>query len=256
MTALPTAVLSTHTGGFTGYTFRDLTEDLPKIAAHWKTLPIRFDVIYTGYLGSGRQLELVSELIDIFRSESTLDAVDPVMADAGKLYECFSPDFPKGMAALCAKADLILPNLTEAALLLGEDYRPGPYTRGETGALLRRLSALGPGKTVLTGVQDGPERIGCAVYDAAADRADYVMTEKIPGFYHGAGDVFASALIGVMTRGFPLPQAARAAADFTEGSIRRTRAAGTDTRLGLDFEEGLPEYIRALENGMTGDARP
>lgn len=244
---LPTAVLSSPTGGFPGVVFRDLTDDIPKIAAHWKTMPIRFDAIFTGYLGSFRQLELVGGLIGEFRSAGTLVCVDPVMGDGGKLYASFRPEFPRGMAALCAKADLILPNLTEAALLLGEPYRPGPASREDTAALLRRLAALGPKMVVLTGFQENPAQIGCAVYDAACGRADFVSGEKTEGLYHGAGDVFASALLGALMNGIPLMRAARIAVDFTAGCVRRTHAAGTDTRLGLSFEAGLPEYIRALK---------
>lgn len=244
---IPTAVLSAPTGGFPGVAFRDLTDDIPGIAAHWKTLPVRFDAIFTGYLGSYRQLSLVGGLIDDFRTEGTLVCVDPVMGDGGKLYASFQPDFPRGMAALCAKADLILPNLTEASLLLGEPYRPGPCSRGETAALLRRLAALGPKMVVLTGFQESPAQIGCAVYDAVSGRTGFVSGERTEGCYHGAGDLFASALLGAMMNGASLMRAARTAVDFTAESIRRTHAAGTDPRLGLAFEAGLPEYIRALK---------
>ena len=246
VTALPTAVLSTHTGGFTGYTFRDLTDDIPAIVRHWKSLGLRFDAIYTGYLGSFEQLELVSGIIDEFRTDGTLVCVDPVMADGGKLYPSFRQDFPVGMAKLCAKADLIVPNLTEAALLLGEEYREGPYGEEYLLHLLRGLSALGPRRVVLTGVWTEPEHLGCAVYDAAADRAEYALSRKIDGFYHGTGDVFASALLGALLRGMALQPAAQAAADFTAGSIRRTRDAGTDVRFGVNFEAGLPGYVRGL----------
>jgi pyridoxine kinase len=251
---IPTAVLSTHTGGFTGYTFRDLTEDIPAIAEHWKTLGLRFDAIYTGYLGSFAQLALVSRLIREFKNGDTLVCVDPVMADGGKLYAAFGPDFPKGMAKLCAKADLILPNLTEAAFLLNEPYCAGPYTKDYIETVLRRLAALGPERVVLTGVWFEPEHLGCAVYDAAADRVGYALNERIEGAYHGTGDVFASALIGAVLDGFPLLEAARIAVDFTVGSIRRTHEAGTDIRFGVNFEAGLPGYIRSL--GLEGRPAP
>lgn len=246
VTALPTAVLSTHTGGFTGYTFRDLTEDLPAITEHWKTLSLRFDAIYTGYLGSFEQLKLVSKIIDSFRGKDTLVCIDPVMADGGKLYPAFQPDFPAGMAKLCAKADLIVPNMTEAALLLGEEYREGPYDEEYLMHLLRGLSALGPRRIVLTGVWSEPEHLGCAVYDAKTCKIGYALSRRIEGSYHGTGDVFASALLGGLLRGLTLRDAAQIAADFTAGSIRRTHNAGTDVRFGVNFEAGLPGYLRKL----------
>ena len=112
---LPTAVLSTHTGGFTGFTYRDLTEDISPIAAHWQSLGLHFDALYSGFLGSYAQIGLISGLIDTFKKSDTLVMVDPVMADDGKYYSVYSPDMAAGMKKLCAKADIITPNLTEAA---------------------------------------------------------------------------------------------------------------------------------------------
>lgn len=243
---IPTAILSTHTGGFTGYTFRDLTEDIPAIAKHWKSLGLTFDAIYTGYLGSFEQLGVVSRLIDEFRGPDTLVCVDPVMADNGALYPAFGPDFPRGMAQLCRRADIIVPNLTEAALLLGRDYREGPYSGEEIEGTLRGLSALGPTRIVLTGVWSRPEKLGCASFDARTQTIRTEETDRIAGSYHGTGDVFASALLGSLLNGFFLEQSAQTAADFTAGSIRRTREAGTDVRFGVNFEAGLPEYIGRL----------
>lgn len=243
---IPTAVLSTHTGGFTGYTFRSLTEDIPAIAGHWKSLGLHFDSIYTGYLGSFEQLELISRLIDTFRSEDTLVCVDPVMADSGKLYSAFGRDFPQGMAKLCAKADLILPNMTESSLLLGEPYREGPYEKEYIESILHRLAALGPKRVVLTGVWLEPEHLGCAVFDAEQNTVGYALNERIEGTYHGTGDVLASALLGALMNGLPLLKAAQTAVDFTTGSIRRTHEAGTDVRFGVNFEAGLPAYMRSL----------
>lgn len=249
VSVIPTAVLSTHTGGFTGYTCRDLTEDIPGIARHWKSLGLTFDAVYTGYLGSFRQLAIVSRLIEDFRGPDTLVCVDPVMADNGRLYAAFGPEFPAGMAGLCRKADLIVPNRTEAALLLGEPYRGGPMERGEAERILRRLSELGPRKVVLTGVCFGPERVGCAVFDRETGEIGAATAGRVEGMYHGTGDVFASALLGALSRGFPLFRAARTAVAFTAGAIARTHAAGTDVRFGVDFEDGLPSYARLLERG-------
>jgi pyridoxine kinase len=246
VSVLPTAVLSTHTGGFEGYTFRDLTGDLPGILEHWRRLGLRFDAIYSGYLGSFEQLHLVSRLVDEFRAPGAQVCVDPVMADNGRLYASFGPDFPPGMAALCRRADLILPNRTEAALLVDRPYREGAQSRAETEDVLHRLSALGPRRVALTGVSFSPDETGCAVYDRETDKTGYVFSRKIEGCYHGTGDVFASALIGALANGFSLLRAARAAVDFTAGAIARTHLAGTDVRFGVNFEEGLAAYAREM----------
>ena len=244
---LPTAVLSTHTGGFTGYTFRDLTDDILPIMQHWKSLNLRVDAIYTGYLGSFRQLELVGELIGAFRKKNTVVLIDPVMADNGVLYASFTPEFVKGMAALCAKADIIVPNLTEACLMLGEEYRESGYNRAYIENILKKLSALGPEKVVLSGISYAPDKLGSAAYDRGRGEFYEYFGDRIDGYYHGTGDVFASALLGAVMNGKTLPEAAKIAVDFTVGSIRRTHDAGTDVKYGVDFEHELPELIRAIQ---------
>ena len=120
--ALPTAILSTHTGGISGYTYRDLTNDMRPIMKHWKSLDLKFDAIYTGFLGSFEQQEIVKEFFDMFRRDDNLILVDPVMGDNGELYTIFTREFAAGMRSLCEKADIIVPNLTEAALLLDEPF--------------------------------------------------------------------------------------------------------------------------------------
>lgn len=253
VSVIPTAVLSTHTGGFAGYTCRDLTGDIPGILEHWKSLGLTFDAIYTGFLGSFEQLNLISGLIDLFRGRDTLVCVDPVMADNGRLYASFGPEFPRGMAELCRKADLIVPNLTEAALLLGRPYREGPYEKPEVEEILRGLSGLGPGRVVLTGVCLNRETIGCAAYDRETGEIGYAAAARVEGCYHGTGDVFASALLGALMNGFCLNRAARAAVDFTEGAILRTHAAGTDLRFGVNFEAGIPAYAGLMSEGSGKD---
>ena len=166
-TVLPTAVLSTHTGGFTGFTYRDLADDLMPIARHWQTLDLRFDAIYTGFLGSIGQIDLVIELIALLKGEGTRVIVDPVMADHGELYGLFSADFPRGMARLCAVADVIIPNTTEAALLLGRDWTAPPYTEEQVRELCSALTdELGAAAVVLTGVAFDKARLGAASYEA------------------------------------------------------------------------------------------
>lgn len=251
---IPTAVLSTHTGGFTGYTFRDLTEDMLPIAEHWKSLSLSFDSIYTGYLGSYSQLNLVSEIIRMFKEKDTLILVDPVMGDNGKLYASFDNDFPKGMLKLCKQADVIVPNLTEAVLLLGEEYREGPYTRGYIEGILERLSACGAGKIVLTGVYFQEGQMGAAAFDCKEKETSYYFREKIPGMYHGTGDVFSSVLLSGLLSGQSMKEALKLAVDYTTESIERTYEDKTDTRYGVNFEQGLQtlaEICRVHKNSQN-----
>ena len=245
--ALPTAILSTHTGGISGYTYHDLTEDMRPIMKHWKSLDIKFDAIYTGFLGSFEQLDIVKEFFDAFRQEDNLILVDPVMGDNGELYTVFTREFAAGMRMLCQKADIIVPNLTEAALLLDEPFHPGPYTHAYIESLLRKLGALGPQKVVLTGVYFKEDELGAATYDRTTDTIDYVFTQKIPGYYHGTGDVFASALLSALLNDFSLIDAAAIAVHFTTDSIRRTYKAKTDYRFGVNFEQSFPDFLKELK---------
>ncbi len=245
--ALPTAVLSTHTGGIEGYTYRDLTADLGPMMRHWKSLGIGFDAIYSGFLGSIDQIELVKEFFRLFKTENNLIVVDPVMADNGELYKLFTPDFARGMRSLCEKADLIVPNLTEAALLLDEPYRPGPYRKAYIEGMLRKLSELGPRQIVLTGVYFNENDLGAATYDKATHRTGYAFVPKIPGYYHGTGDVFASALVAALLNDFNLEEAAGIAVRFTAASILKTYEAKTDYRFGVNFEQSLPRFLKELK---------
>ncbi len=247
---IPTAVLSTHTGGFEGYTFRDLSSDLLAFARHWKSLSLTFDCLYSGFLGSEGQIETVSEIFGMFKQRDNLVLVDPAMADNGRMYSTFPPSFAGKMKELCAQADIIVPNITEAAFLLGESYHPGPYERTYIEGLLERLAGLGVPRVVVTGVFFDDGQLGAAVYDKAAG-ADFVFQDKIQGMYHGTGDVFASALLGALLNGFTLLESAGIAARFTAKSINRTMKAGVDVRFGVRFEKELPGYIASL--GLCGN---
>ncbi|WP_347566551.1 pyridoxamine kinase [Parabacteroides gordonii] len=245
--ALPTAILSTHTGGISGYTYRDLTEDMRPIMKHWKSLDLKFDAIYTGFLGSFEQQDIVKEFFDMFRRDDNLILVDPVMGDNGELYTIFTREFAAGMRSLCEKADIIVPNLTEAALLLDEPFHPGPYTHAYIESTLRKLGTLGPQKVVLTGVYFKEDQLGAATYDRTTDTIDYVFTQKIPGYYHGTGDVFASALLSALMNDFSLTESAAIAVNFTADSIRRTYKAKTDYRFGVNFEQSFPDFLKELK---------
>jgi pyridoxine kinase len=150
------------------------------------------------------------------------------------------------MRKLCAKADIIVPNLTEAALLTGQEYKEGPYTREYIEQTLKKLAALGPRRVVLTGVYFDDLELGAASYDSHTGEMDYALSPRVEGFYHGTGDVFASVLLSAVLRGFSLAESAQIAADFTAQSIERTRIAGTDVRYGVNFEEGLPMLMQRL----------
>ncbi|MBQ4065698.1 MAG: pyridoxamine kinase [Clostridia bacterium] len=243
---IPTAILSTHTGGFTGYTWRDLTEDIPKIGAHWKSLDIKFDALYTGYLGSFEQIGMVKDLFADFGG-GAIKFVDPVMGDNGKLYAGFTPAFAAEMARLCATADVIVPNMTEACYMLGEDYRPGPYEEEYVKAMLKRLTALGCPVAAMTGVvlTSAPDRQGVMVYDSRSGEFCSYYSENLPVKFHGTGDIYASTMCGALALGRSLPQAIAIAVDFTVACIRRS--IGDDEHpYGVRFEECIPSLLDSL----------
>ena len=241
---LPTSILSTHTGGFEGYTYRDLSADMNPVADHWRALGLRFDAIFTGWLGTHRHVETLAHLLEAVGQGAELIA-DPVMGDNGRLYATLDGDYVDAMRRFCGRAELLLPNITEAAILTGTEYPYPGYNRAWVADMLKRLIDLGPRVAVLTGVSLQPGRIGAAAMDRYAGRMICYDDAFIPGMWHGAGDVFASALIGAHLRGAPLDRALRLAVTFTARCIRRTRDAGTDERLGLQFE---PELITLADN--------
>lgn len=236
---MPTAVLSTHTGGIKGYTFRDLTEDMRAFWQHWKALDISFDAIYSGYLGSARQTEIIGDMFDAFRKETRLILVDPAMADNGRFYAMFDERMARGQAALCARADVIVPNLTEAALMTGQEYHAGPYTDEYLRDMCKRLCDLGAKNVVLTGARYHDGHLGACCYQGESGLFDSFFTDRVEGGYHGTGDVYASVLLAALLNDFSLPESMKLAADFVFECLQRTRAQGTDTRFGVDFEHGL-----------------
>ncbi len=242
---IPTAILSSHTGNFTGYTFRDLTEDILPIMNHWKTLARPTDAIYTGYLGSVEQIEIVRSVIEAFRTEDTLVMVDPVMADGGKYYSLITPEFAVGMKKLAAVADIITPNISEACLMLGMEYRV-EHDEAYIEALLRGLAALGPRMVVLSGVSFENDLVGAASFDGESGTISYYLDSRVEGFFHGTGDVFASALLSALMNGKTTAESMKIAVDFTHACIERTHAEGAETRYGVNFEEEIPRLLRLL----------
>ena len=242
---LPTAVLSTHTA-FKGFTFRDLTSDISKITEHWKQEKIGFDAIYTGYLGSFEQIKLMQEFIKDFGGGGTRVIVDPCMADNGALYSGFTQDFAFAMAGLCSKADVIVPNLTEASYMLGIPYVAEGYTKEYIEDLLRKLSGLGARRIVLKGVSFDEKKLGIASYDSENEKITWYFHEKMPQSFHGTGDIFASVLTGALVRGKTLDEACRLAADFVVEAIRATLSHKDYNWYGVDFESAIPFLISKL----------
>lgn len=244
---IPTAILSTHTGGFTGYTWRDLSEDIPKIAKHWKGLDIKFNAISTGYLGSFEQIGMVKDLFSDF-GEGAIKLVDPVMGDNGKLYTGFTTEFAHEMASLCAQADVIVPNMTEACYMLDIPYESGPYDEEFIKDILVKLTKLGAPVAVMTGVvlKSAPDKQGVMAYIASEDRFVSYYNENIPVKFHGTGDVFSSAMCGALALGKDISYAIRVAVDFTVECIKKS-IGDTEHTYGVRFEECIPyltDYLR------------
>lgn len=242
---LPTAVLSTHTV-FKDFTFRDLTEDMTPVAEHWKREKIDFDAIYTGYLGSFKQLELVGEFFKDFRKKDNLIFIDPVMADNGKLYPGFTEEFAAAMFKLCSQADVIVPNLTEAAFMLGEPCRLEGYDEKYIKDTLKKLAACGARCTVLTGVSFEEGKVGFMGYDSVKDEFFSYYHKRIGVMFHGTGDVFASTTVGALMRGLPLDKALQIAADYTVDCIERTMADPEHETYGVEFEKAIPSLLKTL----------
>jgi pyridoxine kinase len=240
---LPSAVLSTHTAGFSGYTFRDLTEDMPAIRAHWVKEGIRFRAIYTGYLGSTKQIEYVADLFETTADESCIKVVDPAMADNGNLYPGFDESFVEAMKGLCAKADYIVPNITESCFLTGMEYRT-QYDKAYIDEMLKKLSALGCKNVILTGVSYRPGFTGIVVLEDGHE--DYYEHDLLPNSCHGTGDIYASAFVGALVRGKSALGAAKIAADYTMECIKAT-AQEKNHWYGAKFEPVLGKLITMLE---------
>ena len=233
---LPTAFLSTHTGGFENFTFLDMTDEMPKVAAHWKSLGLQFRAVYSGFLGSERQIGIVEDFIRDFRRADSVVVVDPVMGDHGAVYQTYTPAMCAGMARLAEQADVITPNLTEAALLLGVPYDALPAGADGCREIVERLSLEGRRSVVLTGASTAPHLTGAMCFDAASGRTEAVQTRRVDREFHGTGDVFASVLTGALVHGRPLSEAAGQAVEFIRACAERTAAEALPLREGVDFE--------------------
>ncbi len=241
---LPTAVLSTHTM-FKNFTVRDLTEDLRPITDHWKSENVHFDAIYTGYLGSAEEIEIAKEIFDKFRSDDTLIFIDPVMADNGKLYPAFDMEYAKLNAGLCGKADIIVPNITEACFMTGMEYRE-EYDEAYIRELIEGLKKLGSRMVVVTGVSLSPGKTGVYGYDSDKDAYFNYQNDRVDAQYHGPGDLFSSVTVGALMRGLSVEDAFRIAADYTADTIRTTLENPEKPWYGVDFEATIPELLKKL----------
>lgn len=247
VSVLPTALLSTHTGEFTGYTCLDLTEEMSKIYKHFQTLPLRFDGLYSGFLGCWEQLALVEDVFAHYRRTDTLLLVDPVMADHGKLYATYTETLARDMGRLCRQADVIVPNLTEAAILLEDSYHEKP-SFPQVESMLRALhKRYGCRQAVITGIlRDG--LLGAAAYDAASNQIFFHGQAPLDRVFYGTGDVLASALLAGLMRGRDLAQATTLAVDFTYQSMLHTLDNGLPLRYGVAFEQAIPMLVRSLDS--------
>ncbi len=240
---LPTAILSTHTGGFSGYTFRDLSEDIPEIIKHWNTLNLKYDIIISGYLGSIEQVEMVKAAKAQLLKDDGIMVVDPVLGDNGKLYAHFNDEFVKEMKGLCEIADYIVPNITEACLLTHTDYNGNDAKNYKL--VLEKLNKI-CAKSSITGCEEGEKN---TVYFTDENKKIHTYsTEMIKGSFHGAGDVYAGAFVGALANGLSVEKSVKISADFTKNAIAQTAKDKTEARYGLNFESQIFEYLKALKN--------
>ena len=223
----------------------DTTDILGDYLAAWAGIGVELDAVYSGFLGAPEQVDIIKQVWETY--PKALRVVDPVMADHGKVYPTYTPELVEAMGTLANGADILTPNLTEAALLLGEPYQAGPYTKAYIDGILHKLSQLGPKQVVLTGVYFDEKELGAATFDMERNATEYVLTEKIPGYYHGTGDVFASALLSGLLNNFNLERSAEIAVRFTAESILRTFKAQTDYRFGVNFEQSIPDLLKELK---------
>ena len=236
---LPSAILSTHTAGFSGFTFRDLTDDIPGIQRHWQKENIQFSAIYTGYLGSTKQIAYVADILNTMGTDDCIRVVDPAMADNGKLYPAFDAEYVEAMKGLCSTADILLPNITEACFLADVEYRE-VYDEVFISDLLKKLSSLGAKTIVLTGVGYSNEKTGVVVYEGG--KTKYYEHDKIARGCHGTGDIYASAFTGALMNDKSIYDAAKIAADYTVKCILNTQG-DTEHWYGAKFETAIRDLI-------------
>lgn len=237
---VPTAILSTHTGGFEGYSFIDLTEYMQEHINHWKKLDLEFDCIYSGFLGSPKQIEIVKDFIDYFGKKAKFTVVDPVMGDDGKLYKTMGEEMVNGMRSLIKKADIITPNFTEVMYLLGKDYKES-ITEEKIKKYIKELSEMGPKIVIATSVPDttNSEKTSVVAYDRENDLFWRVSCKYIPASYPGTGDAYTSVVIGSLLQGDSLPIAMERGVQFITQCIMASYGFNYPSKEGVLLERML-----------------
>ena len=244
---IPTALLSTHTGEFEGFTFRDLSDEILPIAAHWKSVGAGFDGIYSGYLASAEQVNTLFKVIKLLADRDTRIIIDPVMGDNGSYYSKMGPHMRDAFRRLCAEAHVITPNITEAAFLTDTPFDEGPHSPSYVDGLLDGLSRICSGTVVITGVRGDASTVGVAALDGSTGKRFTAMRPHGEGIFYGAGDIFASALAALTVRGATLETAVDAAISLVADCVEITSKSDRPRRFGMDFELALPAYIKAVE---------
>ena len=248
VSALPTAVLSNHTQ-FPKFTFLDLTDEMSKIIESWKVLDARFDAIYTGYMGSPAQIDIIEGFIDNFRQPQTFVVVDPVLGDNGHLYQAIDKKMVEKMRSLIRKADVVTPNLTELYYLLDRPYEPQVDTE-RMKALMTELSDAGPDTVIVTGVPMAGDAGKTSVFAYSRQSGHYwkVTCAYLPAHYPGTGDAFTSVITGALMQGDSLPMAIDRAAQFILQGIRATFGYEYDSRQGILLERVLHNLVLPVQN--------
>ena len=242
---IPTAVLSTHTM-FPGFTFKDLSDQIYPIVEHWKQADIDFDAIYTGYLGSIEQVDMMAHIFDEFKTAATRILVDPVIGDNGRIYPALTAELAEEMKKICSRADIIVPNITEAALMTGREYRES-YDEQYIKDMLRALAELCPGVSVLTGIGFTENEIGIMGYDRERDYFFRYTNEKYPMVCHGTGDIFASTCVGALMNGRSIEDSLAIAVDYICEMVKLTMEDENKRSYGVNFEAAIPYLIDRLK---------
>lgn len=249
---LPTAYLSTHTGGFTENTFLDMTGEMSPVTTHWKKEGVTFDAVYTGFMGSREQMTLTADFIRTFKTSDTLVVIDPVMGDHGKPYRTYTSEMCEAMRGLSAHADVLTPNRTEAAILLDVPYEALRLdTEEDCHKWAKALSRDGSRSIVLTGVSLSDDTLGAVCFDRSTGETSFVQAHRVDKQFHGTGDLFASVLTGALVRGKCLADAAQMAADFVSLVAAHTAAQDIPSREGVDFEPHLWRLGKYCSEGGT-----
>ena len=245
---IPTSLLSTQTSGFSDYSFEDCTENMEKMIAHWKKLAIKFDAVYTGFLGSGRQISIIQDFIRFFRKERQIIIVDPVMGDNGETYDTIDEQIISGMKSLVSMADIITPNITEASMLLDEKIKFDSDKHRKDGLL--KLADMGPEKVVITSVPEKEKRMSVIAYERNTESFWKMEHNFIDAYYPGTGDIFTSVLTGALLNGDSLPMAMNKAVSFLSLAIKTSYGYNIPKCNGVMFERviaELPKQLKVLE---------